>query len=245
MAVTGRCPPEEREERGLAALAHAAARAGRDRLPLRGHQPAGPFDAVVHYDLSWNPTRHEQREGRVDRYGQAATGGAHVLLYGEDNAIDGVVLDVLLRKAETIRKSLGVSVPVPADTNKVLEAIFEGLFLRGGSDPRQLALQFEGADLRLQELDRAWTSAADREKQLPHHLRPARHETGGGAPGAGRGARGALAKHGDVARFVRDAVGRLGAPLGKDDRDRTTIAPANLPLPVREAAGFDVPSQSG
>src|SRR5690606_9179991 len=24
------------------------------------------FDAVVHYDLSWNPTRHEQREGRVD-----------------------------------------------------------------------------------------------------------------------------------------------------------------------------------
>ena len=28
------------------------------------------FDAVVHYDLSWNPTRHEQREGRVDRYGQ-------------------------------------------------------------------------------------------------------------------------------------------------------------------------------
>src|SRR2546422_6164183 len=28
------------------------------------------FNAVIHYDLSWNPTRHEQREGRVDRYGQ-------------------------------------------------------------------------------------------------------------------------------------------------------------------------------
>src|SRR5690606_8165580 len=28
------------------------------------------FDAVIHYDLSWNPTRHEQREGRVDRFGQ-------------------------------------------------------------------------------------------------------------------------------------------------------------------------------
>ena len=23
------------------------------------------FQAVVHYDLAWNPTRHEQREGRV------------------------------------------------------------------------------------------------------------------------------------------------------------------------------------
>ena len=28
------------------------------------------FDCVVHYDLSWNPTRHQQREGRVDRFGQ-------------------------------------------------------------------------------------------------------------------------------------------------------------------------------
>ena len=30
------------------------------------------FQAVVHYDLAWNPTRHEQREGRVDRFGQRA-----------------------------------------------------------------------------------------------------------------------------------------------------------------------------
>ena len=30
------------------------------------------FDSVIHYDLSWNPTRHQQREGRVDRFGQRA-----------------------------------------------------------------------------------------------------------------------------------------------------------------------------
>ncbi len=28
------------------------------------------FDAVLHYDLPWNPNRLEQREGRVDRFGQ-------------------------------------------------------------------------------------------------------------------------------------------------------------------------------
>ena len=28
------------------------------------------FNAVLHYDLPWNPNRLEQREGRVDRYGQ-------------------------------------------------------------------------------------------------------------------------------------------------------------------------------
>jgi superfamily II DNA/RNA helicase len=30
------------------------------------------FTAVLHYDLPWNPNRLEQREGRVDRFGQIA-----------------------------------------------------------------------------------------------------------------------------------------------------------------------------
>src|SRR6202142_603994 len=64
------------------------------------------FDAVVHYDLSWNPTRHEQREGRVDRFGQEKPKVRVLTYYGTDNQIDGVVLDVLLRKHRTIRSSL-------------------------------------------------------------------------------------------------------------------------------------------
>ena len=85
------------------------------------------FDAVVHYDLSWNPTRHEQREGRVDRYGQPKAIVRALTYYGTDNRIDGIVLDVLLRKHQTIRNSLGISVPVPVNTAAVFEAIFEGL----------------------------------------------------------------------------------------------------------------------
>jgi hypothetical protein len=34
-----------------------------------------------------------------------------------DNQIDGIVLDVLIRKHRTIRNSLGISVPVPIDTD--------------------------------------------------------------------------------------------------------------------------------
>ena len=34
------------------------------------------FTAVLHYDLPWNPNRLEQREGRVDRYGQTGVPGA-------------------------------------------------------------------------------------------------------------------------------------------------------------------------
>src|SRR5215210_5688588 len=164
-AVTGTLPPAERESRVSELGTHkkrvlVATDCLSEGINLQEH-----FDAVFHYDLSWNPTRHEQREGRVDRYGQARPQVRTILYFGEDNRVDGAIMRVLLRKAEAIRKSLGVSVPVPADTTKVLEAVFEALFLCGGRDPRQLTLQFEGADQRLQEIDQLWKSAADREQR--------------------------------------------------------------------------------
>ncbi len=89
------------------------------------------FNAVVHYDLSWNPTRHEQREGRVDRYGQPSPTVRTLTYYGVDNQIDGIVLEVLLRKHRTIRSSLGISVAVPASTQEVVQALMQGVMLRG------------------------------------------------------------------------------------------------------------------
>ncbi len=129
-AVTGTLPPAERERRVLQ-LAESPQRVLvctdclSEGVNLQEH-----FDAVVHYDLSWNPTRHEQREGRVDRYGQPRPEVRALTLYGTDNQIDGIVLDVLLRKHKMIRTSLGISVPVPVDTAQVMEAVFEGLVLR-------------------------------------------------------------------------------------------------------------------
>ena len=79
-----------------------------------------PFQAVVHYDLAWNPTRHEQREGRVDRFGQRAPVVRAVTVYGTDNRIDGIVLDVLIRRHQAISKATGVSVPVPDHPRFVL-----------------------------------------------------------------------------------------------------------------------------
>ena len=112
------------------------------------------FDAVMHYDLSWNPTRHEQREGRVDRFGQPAPVVRTVTYYGTDNQIDGIVLDVLLRKHKAIRTSLGISVPVPANTSDVVQALMNGLLLRGSQvSASQIALPFmndmTAADLQL------------------------------------------------------------------------------------------------
>ncbi len=85
------------------------------------------FDAVLHYDLPWNPNRLEQREGRVDRFGQTKPEIQTCLLYGKDNPMDQVVLKVLYRKARTIRDNIGVSIPFPEDSKVFLDTIFKAV----------------------------------------------------------------------------------------------------------------------
>ncbi|RMH50633.1 MAG: ATP-dependent helicase, partial [Bacteroidetes bacterium] len=163
-AVTGLLAPADREQR-VAELAKA------DRRLLvctdclsEGINLQESFNAVVHYDLSWNPTRHEQREGRVDRFGQPSDNVRVLTYYGIDNGIDGIVLDVLLRKHKAIRNRLGISVPVPVDSQSLLEALYEGLLLRGRDSPEQLTL-FEELQPLADDVHREWEDAAERERR--------------------------------------------------------------------------------
>ena len=48
-----------------------------------------------------------------------------ITYFGTDNPIDGIVLDVLIRKHNRIRNRLGISVPVPINTDSVTQAILE------------------------------------------------------------------------------------------------------------------------
>ncbi|MCC5842254.1 MAG: DEAD/DEAH box helicase [Opitutales bacterium] len=87
------------------------------------------FTAVLHYDLPWNPNRLEQREGRVDRFGQTAETVKAYLLFGGDNPIDGIVLDVLLRKVREIKKATGINVPFPEDSKSIIDTIAQALLV--------------------------------------------------------------------------------------------------------------------
>jgi superfamily II DNA/RNA helicase len=128
-SITGMLPPEERKFR-IEQLS---------RYPKRvlvctdclseGINLQDNFNAVLHYDLSWNPTRHEQREGRVDRFGQPSPTVRVVTYYGVDNPIDSMVLKVLLRKHEAIRKDLGVSVPIPEKSEDIIQTMLEKMLL--------------------------------------------------------------------------------------------------------------------
>ena len=60
---------------------------------------------LLHYDCPWNPSRLEQRNGRLDRYGQARDVTVHHFLSDDDP--DLKFLDLVIRKADEIREDLG------------------------------------------------------------------------------------------------------------------------------------------
>ncbi len=181
------------------------------------------FSAVIHYDLPWNPNRLEQREGRVDRYGQTATKIKCIVLYGQDNPIDGAVLDVLIRKANKIHRALGISVPVPMESNSVQKAVFKSLFDKVTEvkqlslfppEVEQLTLDLVVNDAPIVEVHQSWDRAVEREKQnrtrfaqkaiKPEEIKQELEESDR-----------ILGSQDDVKEFVLDACARLNCPLVK------------------------------
>ncbi|GGP86219.1 ATP-dependent helicase HepA [Streptomyces sindenensis] len=174
-AVTGTLSPQQRLERIEQLAAEAAAEEAGDPAVHRvliatdclseGVNLQHHFDAVVHYDLAWNPTRHDQREGRVDRYGQKRDQVRVVTMYGEDNGIDGKVLEVLFKKHRQIKKDLGISVSVPDETaSGVTDAVVEWLLLHGRQGSQESLFEMDAHQESFDRIEREWNSAAEREK---------------------------------------------------------------------------------
>jgi superfamily II DNA or RNA helicase len=187
------------------------------------------FDTVVHYDLSWNPTRHQQREGRVDRFGQPAERVRSVLLYSPDSAIDGAVLEVILRKAEAIRKATGVTVPLPEERGAVTGALMKAVLLRKKSS-RQLAFDFSSD---AQAIEMRWRNAEAGEKRsrarfAQHAIKPQE------VVPEWRRWRELLGGPSEVQRFVERAMSRLDAPLEPVRQGSTAAHLDALPPAIRE-----------
>lgn len=196
------------------------------------------FTAVIHYDLSWNPTRHEQREGRVDRFGQQAKTVKTLMLYGDDNPIDGAVLQVIIRKADSIRKALGVSVPAPENEGKYMQAILNTVLLRKDGQLGSKGTQDMFAENNdLHDMDAEWESAREKAKQnrtifaqnrlKPEEVMPEWEK-----------AFAVLGNKEDVERFVKNACERLGAPLNKIEKGNHKgayrVPLKHLPLQLKE-----------
>jgi hypothetical protein len=201
------------------------------------------FSAVVHYDLPWNPNRLEQREGRVDRFGQQAEKVKAVMIYGQNNPVDGAVLDVLLRKARQIHRSLGIYVPVPKDSETVMEAVLGSLFAQARYDRAQLSLFDESSEaVRLTKLvHEQWGAAADREKESrsrfaqraikPEEIERELAETDS-----------VLGRPEDVGAFLKDAAERIGFGFRRLANGVAEIQTAQLPAAVQQRLGNVPPS---
>ncbi|GAA1946039.1 DEAD/DEAH box helicase [Kitasatospora viridis] len=241
-AVTGTLSPQQRIER----IERLAEEAG-DSLAARrvlvatdclseGVNLQHHFDAVVHYDLAWNPTRHDQREGRVDRYGQKRDEVRVITLYGGDNGIDGKVLEVLIKKYRQIRKDLGISVSVPDEMSAgVTDAIVEWLLMRGREGQQEGLFAIDDiVDAKAAELEKDWNSAAEREKasvskfaQRSIHPQEVAREVAA--------IREALGSAGEIRTFVRDSLNALGAVLRDTESGDFTAEVSGTPAGLRDA----------
>ncbi|MBI4525762.1 MAG: DEAD/DEAH box helicase [Deltaproteobacteria bacterium] len=255
-SVTGSLPPTEREAR----IASLVAERGdyvlvctdclSEGINLQQH-----FNAVLHYDLTWNPTRHEQREGRVDRFGQEKKEVRVVTYYGTDNPIDGVILDVLLRKHKSIKSDLGVTVAVPGSSEQIAEALFQGALFREktASSAKQLTLDFiDDLEPKKQAIHAEWDNARDREKAS--RSRFAQYTLSPEAVAAElQSVRSAIGRSEDVARFFYAVLQTATVPV--QTKGKAVIVHLNneVPRAMRQAIGrdesfngrFDLPLEEG
>jgi hypothetical protein len=108
MLVTyhGATPPAERDQHRRAFLANPNVRiflatdAASEGINL--HKSC---NTLIHVEIPWNPNRYEQRNGRIDRYGQESKPQIFILL--TPRSVEQRIAEVVIQKLERIRTELG------------------------------------------------------------------------------------------------------------------------------------------
>ena len=185
------------------------------------------FTAVLHYDLPWNPNRIEQREGRVDRYGQTAPLIKTYILYGEDNPMDTFVLEVLIKKVNEIKKSTGVSIPIGENSKSIMtEAAKRILFQEQSGFQQELFKDTKETVTNELELARRkgenLRSIFAHEGIDPELIKKDLEEVDE-----------AIGDVETVENFIRGAVDMLGGSCKADDLAGFDLQPANLPPHIK------------
>jgi SNF2 family DNA or RNA helicase len=141
------------------------------------------FNAILHYDLPWNPNRLEQREGRVDRYGQPGwidKNGNHQntidvkVLFGEDNPMDVVVLKIIIEKIQRIQSTSGVSIALADDNRSVMDKVLKEVLLNPEKAQNKFSKQIRidfGSSPELDELDVEITNEIEAAREKAEKIR--------------------------------------------------------------------------
>lgn len=205
------------------------------------------FTAVLHYDLPWNPNRLEQREGRVDRFGQVSPEVKAYLLYGQDNPIDLKVLEILIKKVRDIQRSTGVSISLGDENTSIMDALIKDILLGTESKTdtgQQLSMFAE--EFYKKELEAA-REKANNLKSIFSHESVDKEDIEKNLIEVDQ----AIGDIKSVEAFVKAGVEHLGGSLTKDEKGyvlSTTNMPehlkANFSKP-RMLISFDSPTPPG
>jgi superfamily II DNA or RNA helicase len=226
-AVTSELADEQRKERiEIMGKAERRVMVATDCLS-EGINLQEHFTAVLHYDLPWNPNRIEQREGRVDRFGQTAPIIKTYVLYGEDNAMDTFVLEVLIKKVREIQKSTGVSISIGENSKSIMaEAAKRILFDEDKSKGIQQKLFADNTVTN--ELDLARKKGENLRSIFAHEsidpevIKKDLEEVDE-----------AIGDDTTVAQLVRSAVQQLGGNCEWDGKSGYNLQPQNLPPHIK------------
>ena len=145
-SISGSVPPNERhglisrfhDTPGLSVL--LSTEVGAEGIDLQF------CDAIVNYDLPWNPMRVEQRIGRIDRYGQQAK-QIVVASFFTSTEIDRRILDRLYTRINVFEQSVGGIEPI---LGPIISRLQADVF-RGGLTPDQLEERVNQEALRAEQ----------------------------------------------------------------------------------------------
>ncbi len=111
---------------------------------------------LFHFDIPWNPSRMEQRNGRIDRKLQKES-IVRCYYFQLIQRAEDRVLDVLIKKTATIQKELGSLSPVIAD--KLTKMLKQGIDTH---QEKELQTAIEEADLE--------SKAKEEQNSIKHEL---------------------------------------------------------------------------
>lgn len=204
------------------------------------------FDTVIHYDLPWNPNRVEQRNGRIDRFGQTAQEVLISTIYADNNPVDKIVLNVLYKKQDEIKKRLGIYLPIAENDASLMERFMKEIlvlktdnvptlfdydeeFIRENDHQRELEIKRVEEDRKLSRTYYAHNNKQMSPERMVVSLKEAREVIGGVE---------------DTERFVVNELRHSGVEVIKDAPLSYHFLEGSLPKEIR-TRGYFKPDSKG